>query len=272
MISYRADLGDRSEVEVAPGFGLAEGSKVYVQVAGGQFELFTKNVDGGSHAWLQDQQDDALVAAMMNQKLITVTGTSKSGEQITEEYGLSGFETAVQQARKMNARSSSFAVSAERATAPIRNGGEANSLPPGYWFVRKVRIGNVREYCSYRFFLNNHVSDDEWLQRGTNGTAVGDSTEDEFKKKYDILLDPNGDVDSSRPFYSEVADVLSDAGQNKDDSEQRRVAAIAKGWNNYFRTHKAEAFRDCEASGGTFHWGKDIVESGPIIPVSPLTR
>ncbi len=80
------------EVSVQPGYDYLQGSSVTVSVDSQVFSLFTR---GGPHAWTKnDEEDQALIAAMRRGQTMVIQGESSRRTTSTDTYSLLGFTKA----------------------------------------------------------------------------------------------------------------------------------------------------------------------------------
>lgn len=80
------------EVSVQPGYNYLQGSNVTVAVGDKVFTLFTR---GGPHAWTKnDQEDQALIAAMRQGEAMIIEGESSKQTTSKDTYSLLGFTKA----------------------------------------------------------------------------------------------------------------------------------------------------------------------------------
>jgi hypothetical protein len=89
------ELGFRNQVNVVIGYPLDEESTPMIRIGNSSFEMFGR----GERAWLLDEnQTDALLAAMRQGSRMTVTGRSERGTDSTDSYSLLGATAALQAA------------------------------------------------------------------------------------------------------------------------------------------------------------------------------
>lgn len=83
-----------SEASTIIGYPFRESSNVTIEVDGQQFSMFTQ----ADAAWIEADQEPALVAAMKQGAVMFVKGTSRRGTQTTDTYSLSGVTAALEAA------------------------------------------------------------------------------------------------------------------------------------------------------------------------------
>ncbi len=86
----------QSEASTIIGYPFQEASNVTVEVDGQKFSMFTQ----ADAAWIEIDQEPALVDAMRRGSVMLVKGTSRRGTQTTDTYSLSGVTAALDAARQ----------------------------------------------------------------------------------------------------------------------------------------------------------------------------
>jgi hypothetical protein len=97
FISYRPAAGVRSEVALITGYSAQDGSQPIATIGAASFGLLTK--DG--NAWLQNAAEESkFVQAARAGSALTVRGTSRRGNNLTDRYSLAGLGQAMEAAQK----------------------------------------------------------------------------------------------------------------------------------------------------------------------------
>jgi hypothetical protein len=92
FVSSRPSERVKDEVSIVVGYGLKPNSEASIEVAGGQFAMYTQN-DG---AWIKNAAEEGrLVDALRRGTDATVKGTSARGTQSTDTYALRGLSQAL---------------------------------------------------------------------------------------------------------------------------------------------------------------------------------
>jgi hypothetical protein len=97
FISYRPAAGVRSEVALITGYSVQDGSQPIATIGPASFGLLTK--DG--NAWLQNAAEESkFVQAARSGAALTVRGTSRRGNNLSDRYSLAGLGQAMDAAQK----------------------------------------------------------------------------------------------------------------------------------------------------------------------------
>ena len=97
LVTHRPARNERDVVNFFAGYTFKQGSAVEVKIGGGNFNLFTK----ADTAWARGEEDErAMVRAMMRGRRMVVTGTSARGTRTADIYSLLGFTRAYRRASK----------------------------------------------------------------------------------------------------------------------------------------------------------------------------
>lgn len=97
MTFYRPGAGVDGQVTFTGGYPFASGSTVNMNIGGTQFELFTE----GEWAWPASSSDDSkIIAAMKRGASAVLTARSGRGTQTRDEFSLSGYTAALEEAEK----------------------------------------------------------------------------------------------------------------------------------------------------------------------------
>jgi invasion protein IalB len=92
LITSRPAANTRNEASTIIGFPFKAESKVTVDIDGQKFTMFTQN-DG---AWMEDPtQESALITAMQSGTKMTVSGISRRGTEVSDNYSLAGVTAAL---------------------------------------------------------------------------------------------------------------------------------------------------------------------------------
>ena len=92
FVSSRPSERVKDEVSIVVGYGLKPNSEASIEVAGGQFAMYTQN-DG---AWIKNAAEEGrLVDALRRGTDAVVKGTSARGTQSTDTYALRGLSQAL---------------------------------------------------------------------------------------------------------------------------------------------------------------------------------
>jgi hypothetical protein len=92
FVSSRPSERVKDEVSIVVGYGLKPNSEASIEVAGGQFAMYTQN-DG---AWIKNAAEESrLVDALRRGTDAVVKGTSARGTQSTDTYALRGLSQAL---------------------------------------------------------------------------------------------------------------------------------------------------------------------------------
>jgi invasion protein IalB len=81
-----------NEVSTIIGYGFGPNATVQLDIDGTKYTMFTANTDT---AWAMPENEPALVMALKNGAMLTVTGTSKRGTVTTDTYSLIGITAAL---------------------------------------------------------------------------------------------------------------------------------------------------------------------------------
>lgn len=97
MTFFRPGGGVDGQVTFTGGYPFASGSSVNMNIGGSEFELFTE----GEWAWPGSSSDDSkIIAAMKRGATAVLTARSGRGTQTKDEFSLSGYTAALDEAEK----------------------------------------------------------------------------------------------------------------------------------------------------------------------------
>ncbi len=96
LVTNRAADRTWGEVSVVAGYDYRKGSTPTATIGGERFEMFTR----GDTAWVRDEDDPKLVAAMKRGLEMTVSASAARGGTTTDTYSLRGFTKAMEAADK----------------------------------------------------------------------------------------------------------------------------------------------------------------------------
>ncbi len=98
MVAIRPGAQVKNEVSMMAGYPFRSGSAVEVKIGADKFELFTN----GEGAWTDSgETDEKLVSAMRRGATAEVSGVSTRGTTTVDQFSLSGFTAALDEARAL---------------------------------------------------------------------------------------------------------------------------------------------------------------------------
>ena len=89
-VTHRPAGHEVGVVSITTGYNYREGSEVEVKIGGHQFTLYTHPATPDT-AWAYDEEERALIRAMIQGKTMVVRGTSWRGTLTEDTYSLTGF-------------------------------------------------------------------------------------------------------------------------------------------------------------------------------------
>lgn len=97
MVRHKPADGTENEVSFIAGYPFKKGSKVEAEIGSDKFDMFTMD----ENAWMASKdKDNEIVAAFRRGAKAELQGVSSRGTTTVDEFSLSGFTAAIDEAKK----------------------------------------------------------------------------------------------------------------------------------------------------------------------------
>lgn len=97
MVRHQPSDGTENEVSFIAGYPFKKGSKVEAEIGSDNFDMFTLD----ENAWMASKdKDNEIVAAFRRGAKAEIKGVSGRGTTTIDEFSLSGFTAAIEEAKK----------------------------------------------------------------------------------------------------------------------------------------------------------------------------